>query len=190
MRRSLASGWHLRVVILVSLILHLIHDLTLEFTGHLVHHGILPLGHLQVHHDGLLLTWSHHHDRLLLTLMHRWHHHAWLGRWRHHRLGPETEKRAAILRLIQVVEHRVHVVLTQTPRFDEVLYSKHVHTHLLGLLEELFFGLCEVAGHLTRLQGSAHAHLVRKLLSLHLCAGKGLNAALSHVTDKLSWQFI
>jgi hypothetical protein len=28
------------------------------------------------------------------------------------------------------------------------------------------------------------------LLSLHLGAGKGLNAALSHVTDKLPWQFI
>ena len=183
-------GWHLRVVVLVSLILHLVHELTMEFTSHLVHHGILNLRHLRVHNDWLLLTWSHHHDRLLVTLMLRRHHHAWLGRVRHHRLGPETEKRAAILRLIQVVEHRVHVVLAEAPRFDEVLDSKHVHTHLLCLLEEPFFGLCEVAGHLTRLQGSAHAHLVRKLLSLHLGAGKGLNAALSHVTDKLPWQFI
>lgn len=179
----------LRVIILVSLVLRLIHELTLELSSHLVHHWVLSLGHLRVHHDRLLLARCHHHNGLsVTTLSHGWHHHAGLCWWRHHGLRPDAKERAAVLRLIQVVKHRVHVELAETLVFNEVLDGKHVHSHLLSLLKEPLFRLGEVAGNLTWLQGSAHAHLVRELLSLHLGAGQGLNAALSHVTDKLSGQ--
>lgn len=55
-------------------------------------------------------------------------HHVVLG------LDKTDFERTSILRHLDVIEHNVDIVLTESPRFYEVLHMKHIETHLLGLL--------------------------------------------------------
>jgi hypothetical protein len=62
------------------------------------------------------------------------------------RLHKVDFERAAEVRIVDVVQHDVHVVLAKTLVIDEILDGEHVHAHLLSFLQELLLGHLEVAG--------------------------------------------
>lgn len=160
-------------MVLVALSLCLVHELALHLTLHLRHHGIdcLILG-LHVHHHWLLLTRGLHHNllslhhghlvllhllltlELLLLLLLLWHERDLQG--------------TLVVRVIDHVEHDIHVQLTHTFIVNKVLDSEHIKTHLLSLLQELFLDRNKVWWHVLISNSLSHRHLLLQLDSLCL----------------------
>lgn len=122
-----------RVVVLVSLSLGLVDELTLQLLLHLAHHPVLRLHVLlRLHHNGLPVRSLHHHG---LTLRHG-RHLLWVSsHGRHHRLLVSQRRHnwlqlnlqgAPEVGVVDIVQNDVHVHFAQAFLFNEVLDREHV----------------------------------------------------------------
>jgi hypothetical protein len=79
-------------------------------------YNLLLNRHLALHSAHDLLLWNHGLSVNLVTL-----------------------KDVDITRVIKLVKDDIHVVFSKTLSFKEILHLKYIHSHILGLVQQLLF---------------------------------------------------